>query len=139
MIVPLRDLVYIIPLSDPVQVRQIIVPDPEHQRVDQGIVKYRGDAVMEIRVGDHVAFSGYDGDQIVTEDEGMLWVMRESDVKCIVSDESAVRLFTEQQVLAMLERARGDIMQRDQAPDAQWVVQRLKSYLTDRVFEEFEF
>lgn len=139
MIVPLRDLVYIIPLHDPKQVREIVVPDPKHQRIDQGIVKYRGDAVIELRVGDHVAFSGYDGDQIVTEDEGILWVMREDDVKAIVDKEDAVRWYTEDHVREMLRRVRGDILQRDQAPDAKWVVERMESYINDRFFEELEF
>lgn len=138
-IVPLRDLVYIIPLSDPEATRQIIRPDPEHQRIDQGIVKYRGDAVVELRVGDHVAFSGYDGDHIVTEDEGKLYIMRESDVKCIISRKDGVRVFTEEHFHSWMERLRGDIYNRDQAPDAEWVVQRMESYLEDRFFEELEF
>ena len=80
MLIPLRDLVYIIPLEDREKVGSIYVPDQAKQRVDQGIVKYRGPDVKELRVGDHVIFSGYSGDELITETDGLLYLMREDDI-----------------------------------------------------------
>jgi co-chaperonin GroES (HSP10) len=80
-IAPVRDLLYIIPLDRPEKIGSIHLPDSHEPRTNQGIVKYRGpDTDPErsgIRVGDHVYFSGYVGDEIVFEDEGRLIVVPE--------------------------------------------------------------
>ena len=111
MLIPLRDLVYIIPLEDREKVGSIYVPDQAKQRVDQGIVKYRGPDVKELRVGDHVIFSGYSGDELITETDGLLYLMREDDILAVFG-ESDSRVMTEGQVRSMITRTLGDLRAR---------------------------
>lgn len=64
----------------------IIIPDVAVERCDQGIVKYIGPKVRELKPGDYVLFSGYDGTTIRLEGEGDLILMREDNCKCIIGD-----------------------------------------------------
>lgn len=88
---PLRNLLYIIPLT-PEPISSILhIPDSSQndRRVNQGIVKYRGPRTSgEIEIGDHVIFSGYSGDEMVDEEEGSLYVMLEDDIEAIFDDEA---------------------------------------------------
>lgn len=63
------------------------IPDVAKERCDQGIVKYIGPAVKDLKIGDYVLFGGYDGTTIRLEDEGVLILMRESAVKCVIEME----------------------------------------------------
>jgi co-chaperonin GroES (HSP10) len=46
-----------------IQLKQgsIIIPEQAKERTDQGIIKYIGDDVRDLKVGDYVIFSGYSG------------------------------------------------------------------------------
>lgn len=81
---PVRDLLYILPLNRPERIGSIVLPDSHEPRTNQGIVKYRGPQTSgEIRVGDHVYFNGYEGDEMVFEDEGRLILLPESAIDAI--------------------------------------------------------
>lgn len=62
----------------------IWIPDVAQDRCDQGIVKYIGPKVKDVKVGDYVLFGGYDGTTVRLEGEGILILMRESAVKCVI-------------------------------------------------------
>lgn len=64
----------------------LYIPDIAKERCDQGIVKYIGPKVRDLKVGDYVLFGGYDGTTIRLEGEGVLILMREQAVKCIIGD-----------------------------------------------------
>lgn len=68
------------PIPDPNKIGHIWIPDVAMQREDQGIVKYIGEDVREIMVGDYVLFSGYTGTLVLIEGEGPLIIMPEEFV-----------------------------------------------------------
>lgn len=66
----------------------IIIPDEAKERSDQGIVKYIGPKVKDIKVGDYVLFSAYTGTTIqLPDDDGVLIVFREPFVMAIIGDD----------------------------------------------------
>lgn len=80
-----EDKVAISPLRDPEKTPGgIIIPDVARERCDQGIIKYIGPKVKDIKPGDYVLFGGYDGTLIQLEDEGTLIIMRAPFIKCII-------------------------------------------------------
>lgn len=105
MIVPLRRLIYVIPIEDPIKQGSIIVPNAYRQRVDHGIIKYRGPDVKELRVGDHVIFNGYIGTRAAIADEGILYIMEESDVDAIWKRGETPHLFTQETISRFITRA----------------------------------
>ena len=68
------------PIFDPDKIGHIYVPDQAKERCDQGIVKYVGEKVRELGVGDYVLFSGYSGTLVNLEGEGRLIILPESFV-----------------------------------------------------------
>lgn len=50
----------------------LIIPDDARERCDQGIVKYVGPKVKDVRIGDYVIFSGYVGTLINVDDERLI-------------------------------------------------------------------
>lgn len=66
------------PIFDPdVSPGGIIIPDQAKERCDQGIVKYVGPLVKDVKIGDYVIFSGYTGQMIAIEGEGKLIMFEE--------------------------------------------------------------
>lgn len=57
----IKNRVVVIPLQDPERHGLIWIPDIGRKRIDQGIVKYIGPDVKDVRPGDLVLFSGYSG------------------------------------------------------------------------------
>lgn len=85
----LDDKVAIAPLPDPDETSGgIIIPEIAKQRIDQGIVIYKGPKVRDLKIGQHVFFSGYAGSKISIENEGVFFIMREQAVGAVL-DESA--------------------------------------------------
>lgn len=82
MIKPIQDKVYIAPISDAdTSAGGIVIPDQAKERIDQGIVKYVGPDVQDIKPGDYVIFPNYSGTLIYIEDEeDLLIIMREDDI-----------------------------------------------------------
>jgi co-chaperonin GroES (HSP10) len=64
----------------------IIIPDEAKERCDQGIVKYVGPKVKDLKIGDYVLFSGYTGTTVRLEGEGIFIIMREDFVTAIVEE-----------------------------------------------------
>lgn len=77
-----RNKVAVEPINDPDKIGHIYVPDVAKERCDQGIVKYIGPDVQDICVGDYILFSGYTGQTIKLEGEGVLIIMPEDFVVC---------------------------------------------------------
>lgn len=134
----LSDRIAVIPIEDPDKIGHIIIPQESKRRSDQGIIKYRGSGVEELRVGDHVIFSAYSGDRVQMEGEGELVVMKDSAVIALVTDEASHTLYARKQVEQFLVNA---IHECDQTPgegiDGGEVVERFSaqfdSYETVRV------
>jgi co-chaperonin GroES (HSP10) len=64
----------------------IVVPENAKRRTDQGIVKYIGDDVRDIRVGDYVIFSGFSGQLMHFKGEGPNGEPQSEDLIIIHSD-----------------------------------------------------
>lgn len=86
MINPLRDLVYVTPIMYSNKVGSLFIPDESIERCNQGVVKYIGPKVKDIKIGMYVMFSGYTGTTIRLEKdaEGTVIVMRERFVQMIL-------------------------------------------------------
>ncbi len=69
----------------------IVLLDQYRERVDQGIVKYIGKDVTVDRfgfgIGDHVIFSGYTGELVSVEGEGLFILLPARFVTCTVQTE----------------------------------------------------
>lgn len=77
-------------LPDPEKIGSIFVPDMAKERADQGIVKYVGPKVTEIRPGDYVIFSGWTGTTVHIEGEHGLIIMPEDQVICKIHPTATV-------------------------------------------------
>lgn len=69
----------------------IIIPDMAKGRCTQGIVKALGPDVENLRIGDFVIFSGYNGDLIAIEDE-LYIVMLEEQIAGVYADSFNVNI-----------------------------------------------
>jgi len=83
-----RNNIAVVPIYDPdySPSGRIIIPEQAKERCDQGIVKYLGPEVKDLKIGDYVLFSGYTGTLIRMEGEGSLIIMSEDFVTCVVAD-----------------------------------------------------
>lgn len=111
MIKLLGDAVALIPLEDPLHREKsgLWLAQQTRRRVDQGIVKYRGPATVDIRVGNHVFFEPYCGTKITVEGEGMLIILGESDIDAIW-DEPPNPLFPKRVIEELLSEAEGEAL-----------------------------
>lgn len=64
----------------------LYIPDIAKERCDQGVVKYIGPDVVDIKVMDYVLFGGYDGLTIQIEGEGTLILIHEPFIKAIFKE-----------------------------------------------------
>lgn len=114
MIKLLGSKIAVIPIEDPIKTKSGLLYKAEmyKQRVDQGIVKYVGPEVKDLKRGDHVLFSGYDGDWITIEDEGVLVVMHEETVDAILLDKGQP-LFPLTQCIQIIDSAEGEFRFRE--------------------------
>src|SRR5215203_7059395 len=71
---------------------RIIIPEEARDRCDQGIVKYIGPEVRDLKIGDYVLFSGYSGDMVRLEDEGKLIIMPETQVQCVLLEPPTIEV-----------------------------------------------
>lgn len=62
------------------------IPDTAIPRANQGIVKYIGPEVKEIKIGDYVLFSGYSGTTVRLEGEGLVIIMHEDFINCVLEN-----------------------------------------------------
>lgn len=84
MIILPRNKVAIEPIYDPDRIGHIWIPEMAKERCDQGIVKYIGPGVHNVKPFDHVIFSGYTGTNIEIDGEGILILMPESYIEAVV-------------------------------------------------------
>ena len=143
-ITPIRDLLYIIPIDREDKIGLIHVPDQVNQRRNQGIVKYRGPKTTgDIRVGDHVLFSGWDGDEIVYEGEGLLIVMPEIFVVAKLYEGEDNYVLTASQIRTSIDVAVQELCIKSGEATfqstARLVGERIKSLMDSRFFEEMFF
>ena len=134
---PVRDLLYIIPIEDPMEVKggKIILHEKAKQRVDHGIVKYKGPKVKDIKIGDHVLFSGWAGTRIALSDEGTLISIEEEWIEGIWTKGPPSRVFTEQQIRDWIRGSCNKLALRGYAgPVVNEVEEELRSYV-DSAFE----
>lgn len=85
MLVLLENKVAITPLGDPDESPGGIIL-LEKDRFDQGVVRYIGPDVKDVKVGDYVIFSGYAGKYMFVEGEGDMVVMREDFIDAVVAE-----------------------------------------------------
>lgn len=77
-----QDKVMILVVPDARKIGSIYLPDQAREKDDQGIVKYVGPKVKDLKVGDYVLFSGWTGTSIQTDEEGYMIIMPEDQVIC---------------------------------------------------------
>lgn len=82
----LEDKIAVTPIYDPDRIGSIYIPDSAQERCDQGIVKYIGPDVKEIKIGDYVLFSGYTGTLVEIADEGTVIIFPEEFATAILPD-----------------------------------------------------
>lgn len=80
-----KNNIAVVPVQDPDQTEGgIWIPDIAKKRANQGVVKYIGAEVKDIKVGDYVLFSGYTGTTIEITDEGKLIILHQDFVNAII-------------------------------------------------------
>src|SRR3990167_10210910 len=86
MIRPPRRKVAVTPMFDPDMTPSglLYIPDTAKDRCDQGIVKYTGEDCRLVKPGDHVLFSGYSGTLVSLEGEGLLIMLEERFIVCVI-------------------------------------------------------
>lgn len=136
-VVPKSNLIYVIPLEDDKTTESgLYLAETAQQRCDQGIVKYVGSNVTDIKIGNHVLFGGYVGTRMAFEGEGILIIMAPDDVLAIVNDDPPIYLFTSVQVLRFIEQA-CSIAAASHDPKATEAIRaRLESYVIDHFTAE---
>jgi co-chaperonin GroES (HSP10) len=72
------------PLFDPKMYGSLYIPDQAQDRCDQGIVKYVGPEVEDVCIGDHILFSGYTGQLLRLEGEGLIIILPEDFVAATI-------------------------------------------------------
>lgn len=134
----LRNDIAVVPIEDPERTESgLYIPDQAKQRPDNGIVKYLGpEAGEHVSRGDHVIFSGYTGTRMAIDDEGLLVLMRETDVLAVYT-ETSERFVLLGEALDALEQVRGKAQVRfDDEEKVDTIVDYARSKLKDYFYEE---
>ncbi len=85
MITVLAKQVAVAGIADPSKTKSgLYIPDMAKERTDQGVVKYVGKDVKEVKVGDYVIFSGWTGTALLIEGEGTIILLPEDQVEAIL-------------------------------------------------------
>lgn len=83
------------PLFDPlVSASGLHLPESSRERCDQGIVKYCGAECELVKPGDHILFSGYTGTLVQLEGEGLLIILPEEFVTCVIEYKDDIEVMT---------------------------------------------
>lgn len=85
MITLIKNRVAIRIIGDPPKIGSIYIPDAYKERAEQGIVKYVGPECIDLKVGDYVVFSGYEGTTLIIEGEPTLVVIPEDRHVCKIN------------------------------------------------------
>lgn len=138
MLEMLGSRIAVIPVEDPDRVGSLWIPAEGKQRVDQGVVKYRGPDVVSIRVGDVVLFGGYTGTKISIEGEGELIVMKEEDVHAVVEG-TGEQVFSLSQCLQLIETHHTEWLKKtnfEAAVTVEPYIEELKDRFRDFLYSE---
>jgi co-chaperonin GroES (HSP10) len=165
-LMPVRDLLYIIPVEPLLTTSKLIVapetyvvefkkedgtiielPQTTRRRPNQGIIKYRGPLTTdELVVGDHVLFSPFDGDEIIQTGEGRFIVIPEGDILARYDEGESGYMLTLSQVKERVQRSAervavslGREYKSDEARRFLEHVSRLKEELDASFVEELYF
>lgn len=77
------DKIAVTPIDDPsISKGGIIIPDMAKERCDQGIVKYIGPDVVDVKIGMYILYSGYTGELVHVEGEGRIIIFPEKFAVC---------------------------------------------------------
>jgi len=132
----LKDNVAIVPIEDDEMRGSLYIPDQAKQKVDQGVIVYKGPDVKELRVGQHVLFSGYTGDKISVEDDGIYFIIPEDYIIAILIDDNRGVLFPLGVIRDIINERLGELNQSPVLTDfAKSLNDRLDTYITDKGFE----
>lgn len=82
----MEDRVAIQPVFDADKIGSLYVPEQAKSRCKQGLVKYVGDKVRDVKPGDYVFFPGYTGTVFNLPEEGLLIIMKESSLVAIIEN-----------------------------------------------------
>jgi co-chaperonin GroES (HSP10) len=82
----LEDRVAIVPVFDADKIGSLYVPEQAKSRCKQGLVKYVGPDVRDVKPGDYVFFPGYTGTVFNLEDEGLLIIMKEKSIVALIDN-----------------------------------------------------
>lgn len=105
----LRSDVGILPIEDPdVSSGGIIIPDEAKQRVDNGVVLFKGPDVKDLAIGDHVLFSGYSGDKVSISGENIYYVIPENFVIAVIDPGETPPLFPLQTIRRLVMAILGE-------------------------------
>jgi co-chaperonin GroES (HSP10) len=80
------------PIFESEKYGSLYIPDTAKSRCVNGIVKYCGPAVKDVKIGDHIFFGGYSGTFVNTEDEGMVGILDERFIYGVVSNDNKMIL-----------------------------------------------
>lgn len=100
-LIPLRDLLYIIPIDNDTMYGTglIEIPEAYQKACKQGIVKYRGPRTSgEIKRGDHVFFNQWEGTEILVEGEGRFIIIKEENIEAVHDGKETHYLLSIEQV-----------------------------------------
>ena len=138
----LKDNVAIVPIEDDEMRGSLYIPDQAKQKVDQGVIVYKGPDVKELRVGQHVLFSGYTGDKISVEDDGIYFIIPEDYIIAILIDDNRGVLFPLGVIRDIINERLGEYtigaVSDELGPVenfAKSLNDRLDTYITDKGFE----
>ncbi len=134
----LENKIAVIPMEDPERrASGLWVPPQAKQRIDQGIIKYRAEGCKELRVGDHVFFSGYDGTKVAIEGEGVLIILRETYVRAVLEGESE-QFFPLQKILRIIDLCHGEYLTREMGPGLGRMPSKEVQYFQEILTARFE-
>jgi co-chaperonin GroES (HSP10) len=138
----LKDNVAIVPIEDDEKRGSLYIPEQAQQRVDQGVIVYKGPDVKELEIGQHVLFSGYTGDKISIEDDGIYFIIPEDYIIAIIIDDGASLILPVGTIKGIIKARLGELRSRPSWEDvvtadefAEDIMDRLDSYITDAGFE----
>jgi co-chaperonin GroES (HSP10) len=135
-----HDRIAVIPITDPDRYGKIIAPEEAKQRPDQGVVIYKGDSVSEVKVGDHVIFSGYAGNKVTLAEHGVYIMLKEKDIEAVLLHNSnpPSALYTHAQIERVSQQVEQDltVLGRYSSESLEAFRARLISYLQSTTFAE---
>jgi len=104
------------PLDDPEKIGRIWIPDTAKQRIDQGVVVYKGPEVKDVKIGDHVFFGGYAGTRVSIEGEGTFIILVEDQCLAVLLSDDRDPILPLSEVLRIIEKGRGEALIKHSHP-----------------------